>query len=219
MSVISMEALDFRYLLLEHYKKIGLNEKEVMTILVIDHLLEQKNKFITADLLSLKMSISTSEIDKILVKLINRNFLEYITTSKSIKTSLEPLRKKLYEEFQKTLAKEQEINNSEHRNAILKNIYAIFEKELSRTLSPLEFSMINEWLNYGYSEEMIINGLKEALAKNKKSFRSIDKILLSWQARDDLEKEGFTAITDKWKENIEETIKIAQTKWIDDDDK
>lgn len=217
MSVITMEALDFRYLLFEHYKKIGLNENEVMIILVIDHLLEQKNKFITADLLSLKMSLSTSEIDKILVKLINRNYLEYITSKQSIKTSLEPLRKKLYNEFQKTLAKEQEANNSKIRNATLKNIYAIFEKELSRTLSPLEFSMISEWLNYGYSEEMIINALKEALSKKRKSFRSIDKILLSWQARDDLEKEGFTAVSDQWKDNIEETIKIAQTKWIDDD--
>ena len=57
MSSVQMEALDFRYLLLEYYKKLRLSENEVMVILMIDHLLEQKNTLITPDLLSLKMNI------------------------------------------------------------------------------------------------------------------------------------------------------------------
>jgi len=219
MDPISMEALDFRYLLIEHYKKIALDENELAVVLVIDHLLEQKNKFITADLLSLRMNLSTEAIDKILVRLINRGLLEYETTNKNIKTSLKPLRKKLYKEFQLALAKEQELNDSTTRNAMLKNIYEVFEKELSRPLSPLEFSIINEWINFGYSDEMIINALKEAVSKNKKSLRSIDKILLAWQTRDDMEKEGYSAVSEKWNKDIEETIKIAKTKWIDNDDK
>ena len=66
---------------------------------------------------------------------------------------------------------------------------------------------------------MIINALKEAVSKNKKSLRSIDKILLAWQTRDDMEKEGYSAVSEKWNKDIEETIKIAKTKWIDYDDK
>jgi len=219
MDIISMEALDFRYLLIEHYKKIGLDETELAVVLVIDHLLEQKNKFITADLLSLRMSLSAEALDKILVRLINRGFLEYDTAGKNMKTSLKPLRKKLYREFQMALAKEQELNSSSTRNASLKNIYEVFEKELNRTLSPLEFSIINEWVNFGYSDELIINALKEAVSKNKRSLRSIDKILLQWQTRDDMEKEGYSAVSEKWNKDIEKTIKIAQTKWVDDDEK
>ena len=86
MDNISMEALDFRYLLIEHYKKIGLDENEFSVILVIDHLLEQKNKFITPDLLSLRMTLKTEVIDKILVRLFTRGLLEYETTNKNIKT-------------------------------------------------------------------------------------------------------------------------------------
>jgi DNA replication protein len=219
MDIISMEALDFRYLLIEHYKKIGLDENELSVILVIDHLLEQRNKFITADLLSLRMTLKPDVIDKILVRLITRNLLEYETTNKNIKTSLKPLRTKLYREFQLALAKEQEINSSAARNASLKNIYEVFEKELSRTLSPLEFSIINELINFGYSDEMIINALKEAISKNKRSLRSVDKILLQWQTRDDMEKEGYSAVSEKWNKDIEQTIKIAKTKWVDDDEK
>ena len=63
---------------------------------------------------------------------------------------------------------------------------------------------------------------KEALSKGKKSLRSVDKILLSWAERDDIEKEGHTSLNDDWDKNLEETIRIAKTPWLDqfdDDDK
>ena len=57
------EALDFRFLLLENYKKLKLNEQELATIFMIDHLVSPGNPFVTADLLSLKMSLDIKEID------------------------------------------------------------------------------------------------------------------------------------------------------------
>ena len=51
------DALDFRYLLIEYYKKIGLSETDLAVLMVIDHLLQQGNTLITADLLQLKMSL------------------------------------------------------------------------------------------------------------------------------------------------------------------
>lgn len=215
MSNVQMEALDFRYLLLEYYRKLHLNEVELSVILMIDHLLEQKNSLVTPDLLSLKMSLSSKEIDKIYASLMERGFLE-LTTGKKIKISLKPLQKKLYEAFQISLAKEQETQTSEEKTAYLKNIYEVFEKELKRTLSPLEFSLIGEWVEQGFSDETIINALKEALSKGKKSLKSVDKILLQWQARDDIEAAGFTAVNKDWTKDIEHTMEIAKAKWIDD---
>ena len=215
MSNVQMEALDFRYLLLEYYRKLRLNENELAVILMINHLLEQKNTLITPDLLSLKMSLSTKELDKIFVSLMERGFLEF-TTGKKIKVSLKPLQKKLYEVFQVSIAKEQETQTSTEKTAYLKNIYEVFEKELKRTLSPLEFSLIGEWVEQGYTDETIINALKEALSKGKKSLKSVDKILLQWQARDDIENAGFTAINKDWNKDIERTMQIAKAKWIDD---
>ena len=59
------EAIDFRYLLLENYRKLKLNEQELATIFMIDHLISQGNPFVTADLLSLKMTLGVREIDEI----------------------------------------------------------------------------------------------------------------------------------------------------------
>ena len=75
-----------------------------------------------------------------------------------------------------------------------------------------------EWVDLGYSDELIINALKEALNQGKRSIKSVDKILLSWAKREDLETEGKTPIDDEWTKNLEETIRIAKTPWLDDDD-
>ena len=215
MSSAQMEALDFRYLLLEYYKKLNINEKELAVILMIDHLLEQKNTLLTPDLLAIKMSLSTDELDKILVSLMDRGFLVF-DFGKSMKVSLKPLNKKLCDYFKKDIARENDLNSSEKKMNSLKNIISEFEESLKRQLSPIEKSLIEEWIGRGYSEDVILNALKDCLSKGKKTLKSIDKLLLQWQTREDIEKAGFSATSDKWDKNIEKTMEIAKAKWIDD---
>ena len=215
MTTVQMEALDFRYLLLEYYKKLKINENELATILMIDHLLGQKNTLITPDLLSLKMNLSQKELDKILVSLIDRNLIVY-DIGKKIKISLKPLHKKLYDTFQVALAKEQEISADEAKSASLKNIYEVFEKQLKRPLTPLEFSLIGEWVNDGFDDETIIKALNDCLAKGKKTLKSVDRLLVQWKIRDDMEKEGISNVKEAWDDDIQKTLEIAKAKWIDD---
>ena len=156
------EAIDFRYLLIENYRKLKLSENEVTTIFVIDHLIGQGNPFITADLLSLKMTLDVKEIDKILAKLITKGMFEYKTVGKNTIATLEPLKKKLYREFQLFLSKEEEEKTSKRIKEELENVYQTYEKLLGRTLSPVEISKIHEWISYGYTDKTIIDALKEA---------------------------------------------------------
>lgn len=211
------EAIDFRYLLLENYKQLKLNEVEVATIFLIDHLINMGNPMITADILALRMTMKTAEIDKVLASLLDKGIIDFILVGKSLNTTLEPLKKKLYKQFQLNLANEQHINISKEKEESLNNIFSRFQEYLGRTLSPVEVSKIREWIGFGYSEDMIISSLKEALSKNKKSLRSVDKILLQKASRDDVEKEGHSFLNEFWRNNIEETIRIASTPWIDDE--
>ena len=183
---------------------------------MIDHLVSQGNPFITADLLSLKMSLDIKDIDALIADLLTRGFIEYATLNGKTVTSLNPLKEKLFREFQMSVSKE--VENKKNKEEVLSNIYATFESELNRPLQAMEFSLIREWVELGYSDEMIINALKEALSQGKKSLRSVDKILLSWAKREDLETEGKTPIDDDWTKNLEETIRIAKTPWLDDDE-
>ena len=211
------EAIDFRYLLIENYKKLKISENELATIFVIDHLISQGNPFVTADLLSLKMSLDVKDIDTILAKLLTKGLFEYKTVGKQTVASLEPLKQKLYREFQISLSKEEDEKNSKRVKEELDNVYLNFEKLLNRSLSPVEVSKIHEWISYGYSDAMIIDALKEALSRGKKTLRSVDKILLSWSQRDELELEGHTPLDNEWDKNLAETIRIAKIPWVKKD--
>ncbi len=212
------EAIDFRFLLLENYKKLKISENQLAIILMIDHLLSQGNPFITADLLSLKMSLDIKEIDKLMADLLTRGLMEYATLNGKTVTSLNPLKEKLYREFQISVSKENETKNSETISNQLNNVFEKFQNELGRSLSPIEISTIREWVSMGYTDEVIIDALKEAINQGKKSIKSVDKILLTWAKREDLETEGKTSIDDDWTKNLEETIRIAKTPWLDEDD-
>ena len=211
------EAIDFRFLLLENYKKLKISENQLVIILMIDHLLSQGNPFITADLLSLKMSLDIKEIDKLMADLLTRGLMEYTTMNGKTITSLNPLKEKLYREFQISISRESEADKNEVISAQLTNIFETFQQELGRQLSPLEISRIREWVSMGFTDETIIDALKEAINQGKKSLRSVDKILLSWAKREELESEGKTALDDDWTKNLEETIRIAKTPWLDED--
>ncbi|HNX16156.1 MAG TPA: DnaD domain protein [Bacilli bacterium] len=195
-----------------------INEKELVALFMIDHFISLGNPFVTADLLSLKMSLEVKEIDKTLASLLTRGFIEYIAQGKKTITTLNPLKAKLYREFQLSLSKEEQTKASKEVETELNNIFGEFSKLLGRSLAPVEISKIREWVSYGYSDELIINALKEALSKGKKSLRSVDKILLIWSSRDDRENEGVSLKTEEWNKNLEETIRIAKTPWIDKKD-
>ena len=142
--------------------------------------------------------------------------MEYATLNGRTVTSLNPLKEKLFSNFALSVSKESE--NKKAKEEMLSNIYQSFEAELGRTLQPMEVSTIREWVDLGYSDEIIINALKEALAQGKRSIKSVDKVLLSWAKREELETEGKTTIKNDWNEDLEETIRIAKTPWLDDDD-
>ena len=215
MSNSQRDAIDYRYLLIEYYKKLRLSENELCVLLMIDQLLQQKNTLITPDLLSLKMNLDVREIDKIFVALIERGLLIF-DNGKKIKVSLKPLQKKLLETFQREMEVDSENNSNKEKAEAIESVKNAFEKEFKSNLSPLENSLIDDWISHGFTPEQIINAMKECLSKGKKTFRSIDKLLMQWQMRDDIEKTGATAVSDKWDKNIEETLKIAKANWIDD---
>ena len=212
------EGLDFTFLLLENYKKLNIREEELATIFMIRHFIEHGNPFVNADLLSLKMSLDVKKIDEILAKLLERGLIEYTTRGKKTITTLRPLEEKLYREYQLTVSKEAKIESSKAVMEKIQNIYGEFEKLLGRPLSQAEFARIREWVASGFKDSTIIDALKEALSKGKRSLRSVDKILMNWEARDDIEKDGMTTVTEDWNKNLEETIRIAKTPWLDSDD-
>ncbi len=131
--------------------------------------------------------------------LLNKKYIEINVINKNNevieKISLDPLFDRL------ALNKNTESDNTD--------IYALFERELGRTLSSFEYEIINKWLESGISESIIKGALKEAILNNVRNFKYIDKIVYEWSKKD----------TKKHvKEEDESKEELFDYNWLDDNE-
>ena len=97
-------------------------------------------------------------------------------------------------------------------------IFDIFEKEFGRTLSPIEYEIINAWKDSNISEETILLALREAVYNGVNNLRYIDKILSEWtkkgiKTKADLEQNKRTFNSQK-----KEYPKEVDYDWLNDEE-
>lgn len=118
-----------------------------------------------------KLGFDDEKIFNTFTSLINKKYIEMIVTNNNGEVieqiKLDPLYDRL-------------VLNKKTENVDSKDIYAMFESELGRTLSSFEYEMINKWIEKGVEEETIKNALKEAVLNNVRNFKYIDKIIYEW---------------------------------------
>lgn len=203
-NVIKEKDATFPRLLLLHYKDLKLDDLElIIVIYILNSSLEFNPKKISEDLkitlqeVLMKMdSLSNKDILKIELRKINNIRQEFI--------NIDPLYNKLSYFI---------INEETKENT---NIYDTFEKEFGRTLSPMEYEIINGWLNDGMNEEIVVQALKEAIYNGVSNLRYIDKILYEWKNK------GLTT-TQKIEQNRtnfnkKEKKELFDYNWLDDEE-
>lgn len=98
------------------------------------------------------------------------------------------------------------------------HIFEVFEKEFGRTLSPMEYEIINAWQDSNIEQETIVLALKEAVYNGVNNLRYIDKILSEWN------KKGIKTRTDldKSRQQInsikKETHEEIDYDWLNDEE-
>ena len=103
-----------------------------------------------------------------------------------------------------------------NKKVVNNNIFEKFEKEFSRTLSPMEYEIINDWLDKNTSEELILGALKEATYNGVNNLRYIDKIIYEWN------KKGFKNMEDvnnhlRNRNTTDKSVKeISDYNWLDE---
>ena len=114
---------------------------------------------------------------------------------------------------------------NQNKKEVSNNIYDIFQKELVRSLSPTEYEYINNWLEKGLSENLIIGALKEAVLSGVKNFRYIDRVLFDWQKKgyrsmNDVEaaKKKITNVPEELSSNNDTNSEYFDYDWLNDDD-
>lgn len=100
------------------------------------------------------------------------------------------------------------------------DIYSTFEQEFGRTISSMEYEIIYAWLEKGFSEELILGALKEAVFNGVNNLKYIDRILFEWN------KKGYKNLCDVEKDKKNERISKGKEEkvlfdynWLDDNEK
>lgn len=170
-------------LLFKYYARIGLTEEDCMLLLQVYTFLQQGVVFPTPEQLAERMTLTVSECTEKLRKLVRRRMLSLEQQKDencglySESYSLEPLWEKLVEVYI-------EENEGEPSQAAEDRLYALFEEEFGRPLSPIEGETLTMWIDEDrHSAELIKAALQEAVLSGKLNFRYIDRILFEWQKK------------------------------------
>ena len=110
--------------------------------------------------------------------------------------------------------------NNEKKEEEKESIYDVFKTEFKRSLTPIEYEIINAWLDNNTSEEIIIGALKEAVYNGaEQKLRYIDKIIYEWN------KLGLKTMDDvkahmeqRKQQKVIESKELFDYDWLDEDE-
>lgn len=167
-------------LLFTNYKKIGLNETEVMVIIQLHRFFQEGIDFPTPAEISTSLTISEVACREIILKLIQKNLL-------SIEELIDEAGQ-LSEAYNLDLLWERLFNDSASTDQVEEeqeaNVFILFEQEFGRLLSPFEIETISAWLDEDkISSALIKAALRESVLMGKLNFKYIDRILREWKRK------------------------------------
>lgn len=191
-------------ILFKNYKKLNITDTEFIVLIYLMNDKEFNPKKISEDL-NLKMpevltiidSLNGKDVIKVELRKINNIREEFITFDN------------LYNKLTCLM-----VNTAEEEKS--NNIFDIFESEFGRTLSPMEYQIINGWLDDKMDEEVVIMALKEATYNGVSNLRYIDKILYEWRNKGLNTKELIEQ--NKINFNKKEKKELFDYNWLDDNE-
>lgn len=216
-------------LVLQYYRHIGLNEKEVMLWMQVNRFIQQGVYFPNMQQISDETGVPSEELYHLLEELVNKKVL-------AIESAVDQ-QGRTYDQYNVTLIYrqiEEYCQESMHQHQVVeqeiseKQLFQEIEVEFGRTLSPIERETIGYWLTKdGYGVELISLALKEAVLNQAYSLKYMDRILLSWERKNirnaqDVEKEKRryeNQMTDKHTPDYEDYTRNAPRvplyNWLD----
>ncbi|MBP3765895.1 MAG: DnaD domain protein [Bacilli bacterium] len=194
-------------LLLSNYKELKINESELILLI---YLLNEKNLEFNPAKISSDLNIELTSVMTSIDNLTKNNIISLsIIKENGIRKDVINL-DNLYDKLLYLVINE---DNKEKET----DIYSTFETEFGRTLAPMEYEIISSWIDTGYSKELIVAALKEAVYNGVFKLNYIDKILFEWN------KKGIKNPTDieknkvEFKNKKEEKKELYDYNWLEDE--
>ena len=191
--------------LLFNYKKLNITDTE---LIILIYLTNQNSNVYNPKQISHDLGIELNDVLESINSLSEKNIIKIeMKKVNNIRGEIVNL-DLLYERLAFSL---QELEPTKETS-----IYDIFETEFGRTLSPMEFEIINGWVDNGYSEELIVLALKEATYNGVSNLRYIDKIIYEWGKKGIKTKEDVEKNRRQFKNNNSNNKELFEYDWLND---
>lgn len=200
--------IDWKSLLIENYKQMGLNENEISIILIIDCIKRTGKHLVSPDLIALKSTLSMKDIDAINSDLMAKKIITLEDGQFGLETSLSPLIDRLHKIFMEEMIEEEKYKDKDR-------VFDRLEKVLGRPLSKYEMDTVKDWLSEGETFDSISGAIEIALFANRRNINYIDQILVEYRMKRDMDREGISVVyNNKWSQNMNATIELAKLDWV-----
>ena len=213
MNLIANGTICIPRLLLLNYKNMKITSDELVIIIY----LLNENAIFNPKKIADDMNLKLPEVLELISGLEEKGILT-ISVRKNNNVREEYIDfKNLYSKLSFLIINENIVKEEE----VTENLFDCFEREFARTLSPVEYELINGWKEIGYSEEIIVLALKEAVFNGVTNLRYIDKILYDWKKKginnkEDVEKNKAN-FQNKNNKKIEKK-ELMDYDWLNDND-
>lgn len=154
--------------------KKELSLKEFLMLLYFDNSFDL---VFDINLIAKTLNMNEAEVLETYASLINKKLIKVIAEKDGFGKVIEKVSlESLYNEIKLDSRKVEKEESKE-------DIFSIFESSFGRTLSTMDYEIINAWIDKGFSEELIIAALKEAVYNGVANLRYIDKVLYEWNRK------------------------------------
>lgn len=198
-------------IIINNYKKLNITEEElIILIFIIDYGVDlEYNPSIFVQ----ELNIDKYKVLELINSLKEKNILTILIKKENKKVSSEYISlQPLYDKIMNIV-----MDNKEKQIEIDENIYSIFENELGRTLSPLEYEKIKEMVT-SYGQELVVEALKEAVYNRANNLRYIETILSEWNKKGHKTKADILKDRENYRKKKTDNIKLPDIDWLNEDE-
>ena len=198
-------------IIINNYKKLNITEEElIILIFIIDYGVDlEYNPSIFVQ----ELNIDKYKVLELINSLKEKNILTILIKKENKKVSSEYISlQPLYDKIMNIV-----MDNKEKQIEIDENIYSIFENELGRTLSPLEYEKIKEMVT-AYGQELVVEALKEAVYNRANNLRYIETILSEWNKKGYKSKADILKDRENYRKKKTDNIKLPDIDWLNEDE-
>ena len=198
-------------IIINNYKKLNITEEElIILIFIIDYGVDvEYNPSIFVQ----ELNIDKYKVLELINSLKEKNILTILIKKENKKVSSEYISlQPLYDKVMNIV-----MDNKEKQIEIDENIYSIFENELGRTLSPLEYEKIKEMVT-SYGQELVVEALKEAVYNRANNLRYIETILSEWNKKGYKSKADILKDRENYRKKKTDNIKLPDIDWLNEDE-